>query len=81
MPASIAVTSHGAHNDAEIRRLRATAVRLALNAVPKICGCGRKHDGRSWSTLEFVAFVDDAGEVFEMRTCICRSTLAVEVPR
>lgn len=51
-----------------------------MNAWPKICGCGVVHYPGVWTELSFVGFMDDCdGGRLELRNCVCRSTLAVEV--
>ena len=47
---------------------------------PKTCGCGRTWTREQWRDLPFVARTPDhEGGLLEMRTCMCRSTLAVHV--
>ena len=48
----------------------------------KECLCGRRYDDESWSRLPFAGFqskgTDRDSAVFEMRTCVCGSSLVVE---
>ncbi|HEY8075475.1 MAG TPA: hypothetical protein VIF62_15230 [Labilithrix sp.] len=56
-------------------------MRTGLAAVwPKVCACGKTWTCDQWSSLPFVARTPDhEGGMLEMRTCTCRSTLAVPV--
>jgi DNA-binding response OmpR family regulator len=50
----------------------------------KTCACGRVYDGCSWRTLRFVGEMDngrDVGERFELRLCICGTTLGWQIGR
>lgn len=44
---------------------------------PKRCGCGREHDAAAWRALPFVGVQDDVDCRFELRNCVCGSTIAV----
>ena len=49
------------------------------------CACGRRYDATAWAMLDFCgcqyvpATVDAPAELFELRNCVCGSTLAVDI--
>ena len=49
----------------------------------KTCGCGRTHDAAGWAALPLVGHMDldaDGDARVELRNCVCRSTLAIDLP-
>lgn len=50
----------------------------------KACSCGRVYSPAEWLKLPLVGIQtfegDDAPPALELRNCICKSTMAVEVP-
>lgn len=46
----------------------------------KVCGCEREYTAADWRCLPLVGRQDDGdGGYLELRNCVCRSTIAVEV--
>lgn len=43
----------------------------------KVCSCGREHDAAAWKALPYVGVQDDVDCRFELRNCVCGSTIAV----
>ena len=39
--------------------------------------CGKQHTAEGWKSLPLVGEQNDAVELIELRTCTCRSTVAV----
>jgi len=49
-------------------------------SFPKTCGCGLTHGPHGWRSLRLVGYQPaGAGTLLELRDCLCRSTLAIEV--
>lgn len=46
----------------------------------KHCACGRNYTLREWLALPFVGTFDVDCETYELRNCICRSTISIETP-
>jgi hypothetical protein len=47
--------------------------------IIKECGCGRQYSRETWSTLRLVGRQGDDDGAIELRDCVCRSTIAVDV--
>lgn len=70
-----------------VRRLRGAAG-VQVN-FPKACHCGRSYDAAAWVALPLVGYYDDdvldpdhpKATTLELRNCVCRSSLSVELPR
>lgn len=45
--------------------------------VVKTCGCGRRYTDAEWKQLKLVGVQDDGVERIELRSCTCRSTIAI----
>lgn len=44
---------------------------------PKRCSCGREHDAAAWKALPYCGVQEDVDARFELRHCVCGSTIAV----
>lgn len=55
----------------------------------KTCSCGLSYTAETWKALRLVGYYDDdvldaehpKATTLELRNCVCRSTLSVELPR
>lgn len=48
--------------------------------VLKECGCGRQYSRETWDQLHLVGRMPDGeGGELELRDCVCKSTIAVDV--
>jgi hypothetical protein len=57
-----------------------SAMEIGGPSWPKRCACGAAWSPEAWEKLPFVARTPDhEGGTLELRTCTCRSTLAVDV--
>jgi len=45
----------------------------------KVCSCGVQYTLEAWCALPYVGVLVDPDESFELRNCVCGSTLAVPV--
>jgi hypothetical protein len=51
------------------------------SALVKHCACGREHDVRGWRELPLAGYQETPRDgVWELRTCPCGATLAVQTP-
>lgn len=51
------------------------------NAPFKRCSCGREYTRESWEALQYVGVQIDDVETFELKNCLCGSTIAVAIAR
>ncbi len=47
----------------------------------KLCSCGRVHDAEGWRALPLLGLMRHGAHAFELRNCVCGSTLGIEVTR
>src|SRR5439155_20477026 len=64
------------------RALRAFMADWPSMEIRKVCTCGRRFTGESWSSLPLLGTMDNgrkAGELLELRLCTCGTSLAVPI--
>ncbi len=49
------------------------------DATIKTCGCGRSYTLEQWRKLPWVGEWKDEVETLELRNCVCKSTIAIEI--
>ena len=50
-----------------------------LPEIAKVCSCGLHHTRHDWEDLETPGLWDLGDEVFDLRNCMCGSTMALPV--